>query len=222
MNRVLIALFFFLSLSLSGFAAELDPAYLDFFKPGTIAVSSRGMPAKAAFDAKLYEFRDGRFHLPLTPALTIDLRALLPAGQTLGKAYGATVARFATEVSSSTRDVIIWRVWRSHDESGLELTTASAPWPLSLSEIPAFAEPVVTHTAALTQDSLGWNSAALSWNGCFVDDLQPTLKAAKVGQRLYLLMTVGFETSGADGKTRIIHSEPLAAATIEWTDATGN
>ena len=218
MNRVPIVLSLFLSLSISGFAVDLDPAYLDFFKPGTIAVSSRGMPAKGAFDAKLFEYRDGRFVLPLSQDLTIDLRALLPAGQTLGKAYAATVARFAAEVSSSTRDIIIWRAWRSHDEAGRELTTASAPWPMALGEVPAFADPVVTHTAALTQDSLGWNSAALSWNGCFVDDLQPTLKAAKAGQRLYLLMTVGFETSGADGKTRIIHSEPLAAATIEWSE----
>lgn len=221
MFRHLITLIVLLSVSISGFAADLDPAYQQFFKPGTIAVSSRGMPSKAKFDEKQFEYRDGRFFIPLKEDVSLDLRAILPLGKTLGSAFSAVVGEFKKEAETSDYHAISWRIWRSHDEQGIELVSASAPWPVNLADIPAFAKPVAAHTDMLSEESMAWNSAALSWSRCFVNDLKPVLKTAKPGHRLYILMTVGFETKDVASKTIMIHSDPLAAATIEFVAPDG-
>ncbi len=65
-----------------------DPAYFKAFGYGTIAASIGGRPAYSTYDPSQFDFRDGIFYIS-ADAIRVDLRALLPQGQTYGSMLNA-------------------------------------------------------------------------------------------------------------------------------------
>ena len=65
-----------------------DPAYFKAFGYGSIAASIGGRPSFDKYDPSQFDYQDGVFYIPSTTN-RLDLRALLPEGQTYGSMMSA-------------------------------------------------------------------------------------------------------------------------------------
>jgi hypothetical protein len=171
-----------------------DPAYFKTFGYGSIAASIEGRPSYDTYNPSQFDYRDGIFYIPAS-ATRVDLRALLPKGQT----YGSMLNALFTEKNSLLKDKkddgsIYWYAWSSHEYDG---TRIYPEWKQG-SAHPDYHNKRVWETAINIEPAKTWNSSA-----CYFDDPNETslktdvintwLKMAKPGFQLYILNTVGFQ-----------------------------
>ncbi len=171
-----------------------DPAYFKAFGYGSIAASIGGRPAFSTYNPSQFDFKDGIFYIA-ADAARVDLRALLPQGQT----YGSMLNALFQDKSSLLKDkkddgAIYWYAWSSHEYDG---TRIYPEWKQG-SAHPDYHNKRVWEAQINIEPAKTWVSSA-----CYFDDPDETslrtdvintwLKMAKPGYQLYILNTVGFQ-----------------------------
>jgi hypothetical protein len=166
---------------------EPDPAYMKAFGYGSLIASGGGWLDYGHYDPSKVEFKDGTFFIQGGDAGTLNLRAILPKGKT----YGPCLAQFKKsnpdKLKNHKQDLIIWRIWISHDYSGKSLLEK---WPAK-NTVPD-SSPYFTHTPNLTNEAKSWTGSGCNWEDELKADLITWLKMAKPGYKLYIINTVGF------------------------------
>lgn len=212
--------------------AGRDPGYAVTFGYGVVVASDKGYPAYGKFEAAQFRFESGKFLINAGPSGTLDLRAILPKGMTIGQAVDKMYAQRTENLKYKFEDILVFHIWFSHDSSGAELTNAKNPGPQKPADVPTWASPrEIGYT--VTDESRSWIGAAARW-----DEMKGELwelARTKPGQKLYVAFRVGYKykTPGgqmeskwdpdlkkfvmvpSQGLLGFEYGEPLAVCTIE-------
>jgi hypothetical protein len=211
------------------FADSPDPGYLKAFGYGSIAASAAGYPEFGKYDPAQFEYKDGKFIIPADG--TLDLRAFLPKGMTIGKALTKAKKERGANLKYRQADFMSFRVWPSHDSAGQDKTNGK--WPTKLADVPIWA-PLTDARFEINGDSPSWPSAGARWEDNLKADMT-SLRAAKIGHKYYVVFSVGYryKTPGgaienkwddvlhrfvptkSTGMVGFVYGSPLAACTIE-------
>lgn len=233
MRRLLIGFFALLAFAGTAFAAELDEAYIKAFGRGTIMVAQTGFPAKLQYDPSMFDYKDGVFRIPAGDAASLNVRAILPAGITLGQALEKLKKERGENLNYHRRDFCAYRVWSSHD-GDTNLVNEKHPWPKKLGDVPTWASPKVGMTE-LTSDVYDWTAPGAVYEGDFAIEFLGWLNNIKAGAKLYISFHVCYEyqTPGgateskwnsvlgrfeqviSNGELGYVYSDPLCAVTVE-------
>lgn len=185
-----LALLVALTLTFSpAFGAELDLAYVKQFGYGVILASGKGLPQKAVYDAGQLDVREKAFFVPGGATATIDIRVVLPEGETyetlLAKLKKENPAGPAAEAEES-----VWLVWFSHDLGGAQ---KDQDWlATGTPETIPSGTPDVYFSTCLDENMLKWNTVGLTWTQlCSNSQIGTWLEQAKPGYRLFVAHTVG-------------------------------
>lgn len=169
-----------------------DPAYFKAFGYGSIAASIGGRPSFDQFNPAQYDYKDGIFYIEST-AERLDLRALLPEGQTYGSMMSALFKAKASQLKDKKKEAIYWYAWSSHEYDG---TRKYPEWKKG-SPHPDYHDKTVWRESINYEPAKTWISSAAYFEDEETDfrtDVVNTwLKMAKPGMQLYILNTVGFE-----------------------------
>jgi len=191
--KTLLCVIFLVAVLLPAFALdEPDAAYMKAFGYGNIIASGGGWLEYGHYDPSKVEFKDGVFFIKGgSMDSTLNLRAILPKGKTYGQYLEQFKKNNQAKLKNHKRDIIVWKIWTSHDYSGnplLEKFPAKNTEPIST--------PKVTYYPNLTGEAKSWTGSGYGWNNGDDDlraDLITWLKDAKPGYKLYIINTVGFE-----------------------------
>lgn len=218
----------------SAFAQDdLDAAYMKTFGNGIILVSDKGIPPRAKCDPAQFDYRDGKFFISAGSEASINFRALLPAGTSLGAELEKVKKAQEANLQYHKEDLCIYKVWSTHDMGGTPLENVK--WPTSLKEMPKWASSTDAYSS-LEPDVYSWVAPGVSWDGDFRTSLFGLLSNSKPGQKLYVTFHVGFEYQTPSGQVEskwndvlqkwenvtsngmigYAVSEPLAASTVEF------
>lgn len=212
---------------------DLDAAYIKTFGNGVILVSDKGIPPRAKCAPEQFDLRDGKFFISAGPEASVNFRALLPAGTSLGAELEKVKKAQEANLQYRKEDLCIFKIWSTHELGGIP--HENVKWPTSLKEMPKWASPIETVTS-LDPEVYSWVAPGVSWNGDFRSSLIATLLNSKPGQKLYVTFHVGFEYQTPAGQVEskwndvlqkwenvtsngligYAVSEPLAASTIEF------
>ena len=226
MKRALVLMSLFVCSA--AFADAPDPAYLKAFGAGSVAVSIGGYPSYDKYDPAQFKFAEGKFLVPGGEDTTLDLRAFLPKGTTIGEALAVTKKTRGANYKYRQEDFMAFRIWAPSEQPG----AVSAVWPAKPTEVPAWT-PKVAQTYDITPESTSWVSAGARWDE-FKADLT-CLRNAKNGQQYYVVFSVGYrykipggqmESKWDDVLHKIVqvkslglvgfeYGEPLAVARVE-------
>lgn len=212
---------------------DLDAAYMKTFGNGIILVSDKGIPPRAKCDPAQFDLRDGKFFLSAGPEASINFRALLPAGTSLGAELEKVKKAQEANLQYRKEDLCVYKVWSTHDLGGTPHDNVK--WPTSLKETPKWASSTDAYTS-LDSEVYSWVAPGASWDGDFRASLVSILSNSKPGQKLYITFHVGFEYQTPAGQVEskwndvlqkwenvtsngllgYALSEPLAASTVEF------
>jgi hypothetical protein len=228
-------------------AQTLDPAYTQKFGYGVILASGKGFPTFTKYDETQFNFKDGKFFLEPGEATTIDLRAILPKGTTLGSLMNKLKTERGQNLSHKTNEFYVWEIWCSHDGEKNQLT-GNYTWPATKKEVPAWgpacAEAYQRYSAA---ENSSWASAGLAWaanGGNLQYKFGINLHMSKPGYKYYIMLRMAYEYSVPGGQTEnkwnsilnrfepvvstggvgYVFSDPIATCTVEisgFADHTG-
>lgn len=170
-----------------------DPAYFKAFGYGSIAASIGGRPSYDTYNPAQFDYRDGIFYIPAN-ATRVDLRALLPQGQTYESMMNALLKAKSDLVKDKKGDGIYWYAWSSHDYDG---TRKYPEWKKG-SPHPDYHNKSVWMCSVNYEPARTWISSAAycddpNETSLKTDVINTWLKMAKPGWQLYILNTVGFE-----------------------------
>jgi hypothetical protein len=208
---------------------EPNAAYMKAFGYGSLIASGGGWLDYGSYDPSKVDFKNGIFFLKSGPDSTLNLRAILPQGKTYGQYLAGFKKSNASLLKNHKRDIIVWRIWWSHDYSGKPLLEK---WPAK-NTVPD-STPNITYYPNLTDEAKSWTGSGYAWNSGDDDlraDLITWLKDAKPGYKLYIVNTIGFERKcpelarvGQNVGTGIIENQvpiayetapPIVSCTIE-------
>lgn len=169
-----------------------DPGYIKAFGYGSIAASIGGRPAFDQYNPDQFDYRDGIFYIS-ADAQRLDLRALLPQGQTYETMMNALFKTKSSLVKDKKSEGIYWYAWSSHEYDG---TRKYPEWKKG-SPHPDYHDNTVWRESKNYDPARNWTGSAVYYedeDSDFVTDVINTwLRLAKPGQQLYILNTVGFE-----------------------------
>jgi len=171
-----------------------DPSYFTAFGYGSIAASIKGVPAFGKYDPSQFDFQNGVFYIS-KDATCLDLRALLPQGQTYGSMLTALFKAKSDLLKDKKDDgSIYWYAWSSHDYDG---TRKYPEWKQG-SPHPDYHDKQVWQAPVNIEPAKTWVSSAYfceedGLSSLKVDVINTWLKLAKPGYQLYILNTVGFQ-----------------------------
>jgi len=235
MKHILACVLAFCALSVvSSFAGEIDDGYVKAFGRGIILVSQKGFIEKKTYDPSQFDFKNGVFRIPSGGEAELNVRAILPAGKTLGAELDKVKKTQAGNLKWHQGDYCGWRVWSSHEGSE-NLVTAAKPWPKKLGDEPMWADSKDVYTA-LSADVRDWWAPGTRYEGDFRGAFFGLMATSQPGQKLYISFHVAFEykTPGGEmqskwdsdknkfvqvesnGELGYALSEPLCAATVEF------
>lgn len=209
-------------------AAELDPAYVKAFGWGKICVSDKGFPAKASFDASLFNYKDGKFVISSGGENGINYRMLTKDGKTYGFYINKLKQANAQKMKTFRGNFHRVLIFVSHDEDGKQLFDK---WPTKLSDQPQW-NPMMKVEQDI-ETAVNWTGAAATWDDIcqFSGQLGRWLKDAKPGYRVYIMDMVGFTRDCPEEKywdkdqlrdvipIEYVSAEPVAACTVEVGEA---
>jgi hypothetical protein len=228
MQKLILIPLFVLLAPRPALAETLAPGYVKALGYSSIAASAVGYPEFGKYDPAQFQYRNGKFFIEA--GSTLDLRAILPMGMTIGNALTKVKQERGANLKHHQEDFMSFRIWASHD-GGMDLV-GNNRWPQKLDDVPIW-EPVTNTTFAITAESGNWPSAGAGW-----DDLKgdmSILNRAKVGHKFYVVFSVGYryKTPGGEienkwddvlhkfvpvkstGMLGFVYGAPLAACTIE-------
>lgn len=189
--KSLLCAVFMAAVLLPAFALdEPDPAYMKAFGYGTMIASGGGWLNYTGYEPSKVEFRDGTFFIKGgSMESTLDLRAILPQGKTYGQYLAQFKKNNPSKLKNHQRDIIVWKIWTSHDYSGNSLLEK---WPAKNTEPDS--TPLVAYYPNLTAEAKNWTGSGCGWEkDNLKSDLITWLKSAKPGWKLYIINTVGIE-----------------------------
>jgi hypothetical protein len=237
MKKTLSAIILVLFSGLLLNAQTLDPVYTQKFGYGIILASGKGFPAFTKCDETQFNFKDGKFFLEPGEATTIDLRAILPQGTTMGSLMTKLKAERGNNLSHKTNEFYVWEIWCSHDGE-VDQVTDNYSWPASAKEIPAWGSPIVEVYQTYTAEVSSWASAGLTWEsngGNLQFQFGSNLHMAKPGYKYYIMLRMAYEYSVPGGQSEskwnsvlnrfenvvseggvgYVYSDPIASCTVE-------
>ena len=211
---------------------DRDPGYTNTFGYGVVVASGKGYPAYGKFDDGQFKFENGKFIIAAGSSATLDLRAILPKGMTVAQAVAKVQKERPENLKYKVEDFMIFQIWFSHDQSGVELIDAKHPWPQKPTDVPAWGKPR-EQRYTVTDESKSWTGAVATW-----DEMKGELwelAGARPGQTLYVVYRVGYKYKTPAGELEskwdpnlrqfvqvpskgllgFEYGEPLAVCTIE-------
>lgn len=216
----------------------LDPAYTKKFGYGVILASGKGFPAFTKYDETQFNYKDGKFFLEPGEATTIDLRAILPQGTTMGALMNKLKAERGKNLSHKTNEFFVWEIWCSHD-GGTDQITGNYKWPTTKKEVPAWASScTAVYQKYNVAENSSWNTAGLKWDsdgGNLQFEFGTHLRMSKPGYKYYIMLRMAYEYSVPGGQTEnkwnsilnrfepvvstggvgYVFSDPIATCTVE-------
>ncbi len=198
MKNLLFTMFMIFT-CITGFS-QLDPGYITKFGYSSLIASGKGYPESNKFDPAQFNFKDNKFYIAPGANTTINLRAILPQGMTLGKCLEKVEKTYPANLKFRTDNFIAFCVWSSHDRSGKNLVDATHPWPQKISDEPKWTEWNFAYPVNLSDESKTWSSVGCEWGNEFERDMKQILEYGIEGQKLYILMRVGYSYNNPDAR----------------------
>jgi hypothetical protein len=197
MKKMKTCIFVFTTILLVAFISPPegpDPAYFKAFGYGSIAVSIGGRPSYNKYDPAQFDYQNGIFYVK-AGADRLDLRALLPQGQTYESMMN-DLFKTKSDLLKDKKDdgSIYWYAWSSHDYDG---TRKYPEWKPG-SPHPDYHDKAVWTSSLNFEPAKTWISSAVYFDDTEedsfkVDVINTWMKYAKPGWQLYILNTVGFQ-----------------------------
>jgi hypothetical protein len=237
MKKTLSTIILVLVSGLMLFGQTLDPAYTQKFGYGIILASAKGFPVFTKYDETQFNFKEGKFFLEPGEASTIDLRAILPQGTTMGSYMTKLKAERGNNLSHKTNEFYVWEIWCSHD-GDVDQVTGNYTWPASAKDIPAWGSPCAEVYQTYTAEVSSWASTGLTWDyngGNLQFQFGTYLHMAKPGYKYYITLRMAYEYSVPGGQNEskwnsvlnrfenvvseggvgYVYSDPIASCTVE-------
>ncbi len=238
MKKTLVIIIFVLVSGLWLKAQTLDPAYTKKFGYGVILASGKGFPVLTKYDETQFNYKDGKFFLEPGESTTIDLRAILPQGTTLGSLMNKLKTERGKNLSHKTNEFFVWEIWCSHDGETNQIT-GNKKWPITKKEVPSWGSACsdVYQNFNVAENST-WATAGLTWDsngGNLQFKFGTNLHMSKPGYKYYVMLRMAYEYSVPGGQTEnkwnsilnrfepvvstggvgYVFSDPIATCTVE-------
>lgn len=214
-----------------------DPAYAKKFGYGVILASGKGFPALTKCDESQFNYKDGKFFLEPGESSTIDLRAILPQGTTMGSLMTKLKSERGKNLTHKTNEFYVWEIWCSHDGE-VNQVTDTYKWPTTKNEVPAWASSCVSVYQNYDNSIASWTVAGLGWgtnDGNLQFNFGSKLHMGKPGYKYYIMLRMAYEYSVPGGQTEnkwnsilqrfepvvstggvgYVFSNPIATCTVE-------
>jgi len=238
MKKVLITVICVFVLGFWLMGQTLDPAYTKKFGYGVILASGKGFPTLTKCDETQFNYKDGKFFLESGGATTIDMRAILPQGTTMGSLMDKLKSERGSNLSHKTNEFYVWEIWCSH-EGELDLLEERYKWPATKNEIPAWSSSCVSvYQSYIPDNNSSWMAAGLAWeseSNSLEFNFGSILHISKPGYKYYVMLRMAYEYSVPGGQTEnkwnsilnrfesvvstggvgYVFSDPIATCTIE-------
>lgn len=230
----------------SGFSQSLDPAYTQTFGYGIVLPSFDGFPQFVKYDAAQFNYKNGKFMFPVGEETTMDLRAILPQGTTVGSFITKLEKERPQNLNSKTNEFMVWTIWCWHPEINGQPTDASK-WPKTKTDIPLWAAPCAELMQSYDETVASRNTTGLDWSpegSNLKFFIGSDLQSAVPGDKFYITFRVAYEYSVPGGQIEqkwnadlyiwepristggigYVYSDPLAVGIVEidaYEDFTG-
>jgi len=241
MKTTLVTIIFVVVSGLWLMGQSLDPTYTKEFGYGVIIASGKGFPALTKCDVAQFNYKDGKFFLEPGETSTIDLRAILPQGTTMGSIMTKLKSERGKNLPHKTNEFFVWEIWCSHDGETNQITDRYK-WPATKKDIPAWGAPcaAVYQNYKVAENST-WTTSGLKWDsdgGNLQFQFGTYLHKGKPGYKYYIMLRMAYEYSVPGGQTEnkwnsilnrfepvvstggvgYVFSDPIATCTVEIAD----
>jgi len=182
----------------------LDPMYTKKFGYGVILASGKGFPAFTKYDETQFNYKDDKFFLEPGEATTIDLRAILPQGATMGSLMTKLKSERGKNLTHKTNEFFVWEIWCSHDGETNQVT-GNYKWPTTKKDVPAWGSSCTSvYQKYNVAENSSWNTAGLKWGsdgGNLQFEFGTHLRMAKPGYKYYFMLRMAYEYNVPGGQT---------------------
>lgn len=210
-------------------ADEPDKNYITAFGWGAAAVSQDGAPEFANYDASLFHYSSGKFHITAGEDMDLHCRFLLKGGKTYGQHLEALKKSTSAKAATLKDEYIRTLFYVSHDEAGSQLFTT---WPAGINDRPKWKE--IATDEINYAPAADWVTSRFSMMEKRADltSLISWITKARPGWKLYIVHVAGYRREAPELKywdksllkwmipLEYIDTEPLAVATVEVEKST--
>ncbi|MBU1109112.1 MAG: hypothetical protein KKB51_20715 [Candidatus Riflebacteria bacterium] len=191
MKKLLLFVSLFALFSVTAFAADLDKGYSKNFGNGQIVAKNGDYPPLDSCNPADFDWKDGISKVTVSWDDAICLRAILPAGKRFKDFYQAVAKSQSGNLKYMQKGCFYYQLWSDHDESGNPIAKAASSWPKSANETPAW-ERRGWFTVDYDDESGEWDTVGINGDA-FRENLMQYFSTAKVGQKFYVALSVGFQ-----------------------------
>ncbi len=213
-----------------------DPTYRKTFGDGVIVISDKGLPERSKFDASMYDYRNGIWYVKSGAESQVNLRIFLPKGRNISSYIKELKKAKPDNLKYHTGDLLIIRMFRSHDHMGNDLVKAGGySWPNTVSDIPKWEQESFEVMMNVNETSTDTEPGA-DWPDNLRSKLYGVMIFTQPGQKIYFMVQFAYEYKTpageietkwdaqlnkwvqvkSNGMLGYVYSDPVVSATLEF------